>query len=339
LLVPTKYLLTDPPRPAPTISIVTPSFQQGRFLERTLYSVVGQNYPALEYIVQDGASSDETLDILHRFDHLLAGWTSEPDAGQAEAINRGFGQTSGEIMGWLNSDDLLLPGALAYVARYFASHPDVDVVYGHRLLIDEREGMIGSWILPRHSNRALMLADYVPQETLFWRRRIWDAVGGSVDPSFRYALDWDILLRFQNAGARIVRLPRFLGAFRVHNDQKTLTDSEVGVAECMRLLTRVHGRAVSRSEVIVRLLPYLLRHVVLHAGYRSADRLRQLRRHAQTIPLEQWLRAPQQEAHDVGDEAPVQGRLERNRHNRTTTADTAESNGLSEIGRHGRTFP
>ena len=109
LSVPATYLLVAPPDPAPKISIVTPSFEQGRFLERTVYSVVSQGYPSLEYVVQDGGSSDETVAVLRRFERLLTAWRSEPDGGQADAINRGFEQTTGEIMGWLNSDDLLLP--------------------------------------------------------------------------------------------------------------------------------------------------------------------------------------------------------------------------------------
>jgi GT2 family glycosyltransferase len=286
LTVPASYLHTAPPEPAPTITIVTPSFEQGTFLDRTIYSVVSQNYPALEYVVQDGGSSDETLVVLRRFESLLMAWRSEPDEGQADAINRGFRDTTGEIMGWLNSDDLLLPGALAYVAQYFSDHPDVDVVYGHRLMIDEDDGHIGSWILPAHDDLALTLADYVPQETLFWRRRIWEAAGGLVDPHFRFALDWDLLLRFRAAGAKIVRVPRFVGAFRVHARQKTTVDSTVGRIECDRLRQRVHGRRVSIDEALLRLKPYLNRHVRIHAWLRLRDALPLRRTRIVTMPPE-----------------------------------------------------
>jgi hypothetical protein len=196
LRVPNRYFAVDPPRPAPTISIVTPSYCQGNFLERTLYSVLNQNYPALEYVVQDGGSTDESETVLRRYEASLARWASEPDDGQADAINRGFAHTSGEIMGYLNSDDLLLPGSLAYVGRYFASHPEVDVIYGHRLIIDEHDRQIGSWVLPPHDDEELALLDFVPQETLFWRRGAWEAAGGRTDVSLRFAIDWDLLLRF-----------------------------------------------------------------------------------------------------------------------------------------------
>lgn len=291
LLVPEQYLLEAPPEPAPTISIVTPSYEQGRFLDRTLYSVASQGYPALEYVVQDGGSSDETVEVLRRYEPVLTRWASEPDEGQADAINRGFRNTTGEIMAWLNSDDLLLPGTLSYVARYFAEHPGVDVVYGNRLMIDENDAQIGAWILPAHDDVVLTYADFVPQETLFWRRRLWDSVGGSVDPTFRYALDWDLLLRFREAGAAMVRLPRFLGAFRIHHEQKTTATADVGDAECARLRQRVHGRTISTTEMRRRMKPYFLRHILVHKRQRLIDRLPLRRHRVRTVPEDSWLLA------------------------------------------------
>ena len=290
LMVSAAYVKTEPPIPAPTISIVTPSFDQGRFLERTLHSVLGQNYPALEYFVQDGGSQDETLEILRDYEGKLSGWASEPDSGQADAINRGFRQTNGEIMAWLNSDDLLLPGSLAYVARHFVEHPDVDVVYGHRLMIDETDGQIGAWILPKHDDVALTVADYIPQETVFWRRRMWEAAGGQIDPAFAYAMDWDLLLRFRDAGAKMERLPRFLGAFRIHDEQKTTSDHAVGVEETKRLRERVHGRDVPIDEVVAMLKPYLTRHVLIHTRQKLVERLPLRRISVSTIPFEPYPR-------------------------------------------------
>jgi len=292
LRVPARYLQASVPVRAPTITIVTPSYQQGGFLDRTIYSVVNQQYPGLEYIVQDGGSSDQTLEVLRRFDHVLTRWASEADSGQADAINRGFRETSGDVMAWLNSDDLLLPGSLAYVARFFVEHPEVDVVYGHRLMIDENDEQIGAWVLPRHDDLVLTLADYVPQETLFWRRRIWESVGSSVDTSFAYALDWDLLLRFHEAKAKMVRLPRFIGAFRIHDEQKTTVTHAIGEAECDLLRRRVHGRSVPNGEVFERLRPYLLRHMLAHARYRVVDRLTIRRCYVRTSPSQLWSTRP-----------------------------------------------
>ena len=259
-------------------------------MARTLHSVLSQNYPALEYFVQDGGSTDETIEVLRRYDGQLSGWASEPDDGQGDAINRAFSRTAGDLMGWLNSDDIQLPGALAYVAHYMATHPEVDVVYGNRILIDENDGQIGLWVLPRHDDTALTLADFIPQETLFWRRSIWEAVGGRVDPAFGYALDWDLLLRFREAGATMVHLPRFLGAFRVHEEQKTSAQDALGARECAELRARTHGGPMSLEEVVTELKPYLRRHVLAHSWRRFLDRMPQQRIQPTTLPVE--LRSP-----------------------------------------------
>lgn len=249
----------------PSISIVTPSYNQGRYIERTLRSVLDQNYPKLEFRVQDGGSSDETPEILSEYTDRLAGWASEPDSGQAEAINRAFSMTSGEVMGWLNSDDLLLPGVLHRVAAFFLLHPEVDVVYGDRLLIDEDDFEIGCWVLPDHDDGVLSWVDFVPQETLFWRREIWERVGGALDENFRFALDWDLLVRFRAAGARFAHLDAFLGAFRIHEHQKTSAAiEEVGYREMDKIRLRCLGRVPTQWEVRRALAPYLVRHLVRH---------------------------------------------------------------------------
>jgi glycosyltransferase involved in cell wall biosynthesis len=270
LNVPRRYANVSPPADPPTVSIVTPSYNYGVFLERTIRSVLDQGYPALEYIVRDGGSDDGTREILERYAPRLANWACEPDLGQANAINRGMAHATGEIMAYLNSDDLLLPGSVSYVASYLAKHPEVDVVYGHRVLIDQDDMEIGRWVLPRHDDALLDWVDYVPQETLFWRRGIWEAVGGRMDGEFRFALDWDLLLRFRDADAKIVRLPRFLGAFRVHSAQKTSAQAdELGAVEMARLRSRVLGREPERAEILHAMRGYLVRHIILHKLYRA----------------------------------------------------------------------
>ena len=268
LRMPTPYQGSFPAAP-PSFSIVVPSFNQGRFLRSTLDSVLVQQYPNLELIAQDGGSTDESAAILKEYSRHLKHWESQPDEGQTHAINLGFRHATGEILSYLNSDDLLLPGCLAYVGAFFASNPAVDVVYGHRVIVDERGMEIGRWILPAHEDKILGWIDYVPQETLFWRRSIWEKVGASVDERFRFAMDWDLLVRFSEKGARFARLPRFLGAFRVHDAQKTTSEMEDrGKREMQQLRERMHGRAVSNSEVRLRVLPYLLKSGVLDRLYR-----------------------------------------------------------------------
>jgi ADP-heptose:LPS heptosyltransferase/glycosyltransferase involved in cell wall biosynthesis len=233
----------------PSIALVTPSYNQAPFLEATLRSVLDQDYPALRFAVMDGGSQDGSVEIIERYRSRLAHAQSARDKGQADAIRGGFEHVSGEIMGWLNSDDVLLPGSLEAVGRYFAGHPEVDVVYSHRLIIDAAGDEIGRWIVPRHDPAAFRIVDWIPQETCFWRRRIWHRVGG-IDPSFQFAMDWDLFLRFQAAGARFRRLPAFLGCFRVHEEQKTSSVYEtVGAREVARLHQRELGREVARGEV------------------------------------------------------------------------------------------
>ena len=211
--------------------------------------MLSQEYPRLEYVVQDGGSTDSTANILAHFHDRLHHSEMRRDNGQAHAINLGFAHTSGEIMAYLNSDDLLLPGTLHAVAEFFASHPNVDVLYSHRILIDQHGDETGRWVLPPHDDAALKWLDVVPQETLFWRRRMWEKAG-AINEQFRFALDWDMILRFQAAGAKFHRIARFLGAFRTHDSSKTMTIlNTAGAAEAAQLYRRSFGRDVTPQEV------------------------------------------------------------------------------------------
>ncbi len=240
---------TLPDGKLPRIAVVTPSFGQGSYLEQTILSVINQDYPNLAYAVQDGGSTDNTLDVIRRHADRITVWSSHPDSGQARAIATGFERIQGDIMAWLNSDDLFVPGALRYIGEYFAKHPGVDVIYGHRIIIDEGGREVARWVLPPHNPQVTPYVDPVPQETLFWRASMWERVGG-IDTSFRFALDWDLVTRFQNAGANIVRLPYFLGCFRVHSQQKLSVQVEtVGAEESALLRRRETGRFVQAAEI------------------------------------------------------------------------------------------
>jgi hypothetical protein len=237
----------------PRIGIVTPSFNQKTFVESTMLSVLNQNYPKLRYVVQDGGSTDDSPAIIARQAGRLHHWESVRDAGQGDAIVRGFSHITDlgpdDLMAWLNSDDFLSPRALRYVAEFFATHPDVDVVYGNRIIIDENDREIGRWVMPPHDPRTLEWIDYIPQETLFWRKRVWDLAGG-VDPAFQFALDWDLLMRFSAAKARIVRLPYFLGSFRVHAHQKTSQHiHSIGSDEMSVIRNRLHPRGIDPEMI------------------------------------------------------------------------------------------
>jgi glycosyltransferase involved in cell wall biosynthesis len=197
------------------------------------------------------------VEIIRRHGSRLAGWASERDGGPASALNKGFEGSTGEIMCWLNSDDMLMPGALRYVAGYFSRHPEVDAVYGHRVVVDEQDWEVGRWVMPRHDGEMLLWADYIPQETLFWRRSLWECAGGRLDESYQFAFDWDLLLRFQKCDARIVRLPYFLGCFRVHAAQKSTVEiGTVGAADVARLRERELGHIFGEDRLSSRVISY-----------------------------------------------------------------------------------
>lgn len=244
-------------------ALVTPVLNGARFIGSTIGSVLGQRHTCLDYLVKDGGSADDTLARAQKACGDAARVLSSPDRGLASALNQAFALVDGDIMGWLNADDLLLPGALHHVANFFASRPEIDVIYGHRILIDAAGNEIGRWWLPPHDDRVLSYADYVPQETLFWRRSIWERSGARIDESFRFAVDWDLLVRFRDAGARFERLPRYLGAFRVHAAQKTATElAGIGLAEKQRIWMRTLGHVPSRWELARGTAGYLAHHAL-----------------------------------------------------------------------------
>ena len=275
ICLPTYYTKKRQIDSPPKISIVTPSFRQGAFIERTLKSVFEQSYPNLEYFVQDGNSEDGTKRILEKYSDRLTGWESKPDNGQTHAINQGFSKTTGEIMAWINSDDIILPGTLSYVADYFDRHPEIDVVYGNRIQIDINDKQIGQWVLPKHDNEVLSWTDFIPQETLYWRRSIWEKVGRKLDESFFFAMDWDFLVRLRDAGASFARLPRFMGGFRIHPKQKTLSGiGNIGLQEMDEIRLRILGRIPSEREIFKALRPYLIKHSLTDLIWRIRGMLR-----------------------------------------------------------------
>lgn len=269
LTVPKTYVVEEIPSNAPAISVITPSLNQGRYIEQALSSVLDQGYPNLEYVVQDGGSTDGTAQILERYGPRITSWSTQPDRGQADAINRAFAKTSGEILAFLNADDILLPGALAYVGRFFAEHPDVDVVYGHRIVVDDRGQEVGRWVLPPHDDRSLRWVDYVPQETAFWRRRIWERSGASVSEEYELVFDWELFLRFLDAGARFARLPRFVAAVRSHPGQKSQRYLQGGEIECRTLRAAHLGREPSDGEIAAAIRGYQLKQLAWHAAFRA----------------------------------------------------------------------
>lgn len=211
----------------PCISIVTPSYNQETYLAQAIRSVVQQGYPNLEYVIIDGGSTDGSLDIIKRYAPRLHSWVSEPDAGQYAAINKGFARSSGEIMLWLNSDDMLVPGSLFTLAALFDQFPKVRWVSGIPFYWNQ-DGS-GVQVLPQLPfNRTLMrLGGYegralhwVMQECTAWRRGLWEQAGGELASAWQYAGDFELWLHFSRF-ARLYTVAAFLGGNRQHPDQKT----------------------------------------------------------------------------------------------------------------------
>lgn len=210
----------------PTFSIVTPSYQQGSVLEDTLKSVLRQDNPPLEHLVMDGGSTDETLEILERYqrDHpAVFSFVSGPDEGQTDAINKGFENTSGEIVAWLNSDDVYFPGALGHAARIFSTRPDVDAVFGKGVFLDADGVYITDFPHNGPFDPEQMLAGYATllQPTVFWRRSVLDRIG-PLDTTLHYSMDYDLWCRMSKAGIRFhYDEENYYAAARFYRETKT----------------------------------------------------------------------------------------------------------------------
>ena len=224
---------------APRVSLVTPSFNQGQFLEDAIRSVLGQNYPDLEYFVMDGGSTDGSLSIIGKYASHLSGWESVPDNGQAHAINKGWQKATGEYLWWLNSDDLLTEGSLNSAVGFLEMHPEVDLVYGDLIIIDEAGNRIGvrkgtAFDLSVFLTRSIR----VPQPGALLRRKVLESTG-LLNESLHHLMDFEFWLRLALMGCRFGYLPVPLAKFRVHSQSKTQKGSLDAVRERYWILSNL----------------------------------------------------------------------------------------------------
>lgn len=207
----------------PRISIVTPSYNQAQFLERTILSVLNQNYPNLEYIIVDGGSTDGSVEIIKRYDKYLAWWVCEDDEGQAHAIRKGFDRSTGSILAWLNSDDTYLPGTLYKVATAFRENGEAELIYGNIYIIDDRGNIINDQRFTQFSFFTLLFEGScaLHQTGCFWRRELYEKVGG-INVQRKFCIDADFFFRAARVG-KFLHLQDFLANFRIHATSKSST--------------------------------------------------------------------------------------------------------------------
>lgn len=231
----------------PRVSIITPSFNQGQFIEETVQSVLNQDFDEIEYIVVDGGSSDNTLAILQKYSDRISTIISEPDQGQGDAINKGFRLAQGEIVAWINSDDFYLPGVVRAAVQILDRHPEIGMVYGDGILIDA-EGEILDW----HHYRTLTSLDLLTfnvllQPAVFMRRSVLDKAG-LLDPSYQLVLDHDLWIRM-SAHAQLLHVAQFWAVERTHGAAKTIAAAAGFVAEAGRLIEQSAQNPLLAEEI------------------------------------------------------------------------------------------
>ena len=227
----------------PKISIITPSFNQGKFIEETILSVLDQNYSNLEYIIIDGGSTDETVAIIRRYEDRLAYWLSEKDRGQVHAINKGIEQSTGDIFGFINSDDVYLGGTFATVAQYFQEHPSADWVCGDTIMFGEGQpDELVETVVPKSAAHCLSWAYTAAQPGHFWKREL---VTGGFDEAWPYDFDHDLYVRLLLAGHKCEHIPQAFARYRLHAVSKTVAEGHRQIEEFERSAkfyeNRLHG--------------------------------------------------------------------------------------------------
>lgn len=220
----------------PRITVVTPSYNQAAYLERTILSVLDQNYPNLEYIIVDGGSTDGSVDIIRKYSDKLAWWVSEPDRGQTDAINKGLRRTTGEWVAWQNSDDIFYPGAFHDMATTAARRPEVGLIIGDMMLVDEHDRPLRDirYVTPSY-NAMRAEGMLIANQAAFWRRGLQEKIG-LLDDTFHCSFDYEWFLRLTRHTAS-VHVPRIWGALRLHSETKTSTKAQMFQEENNRILT------------------------------------------------------------------------------------------------------
>ncbi len=233
----------------PKISIITPSFNQGQFIEETILSVINQKQSNFEYIIIDGGSTDNSVEIIKKYEDQLSYWVSEKDNGQSDAINKGFKLATGDIVGWINSDDILMPDSLYKVAKYFSENKNVYFLNGYTLVVDENANILYNYfILKQKKWYAKHGIYYISQPSMFWRKSVFDKIG-YLKEDFHAMMDKEFLIRILKNNLEVGHIPKILAGFRVHGKSKTSVNGEIWSRDASELIN-LYGKEYGQKPKI-----------------------------------------------------------------------------------------
>lgn len=278
----------------PLVSIVTPSFNMGRYLEATIRSVVEQDYPNLEYIIMDGGSSDDSVEIIRRYEKRLAYWTSGPDGGQSAAITAGWKRCTGEIMAEIDASDLLAPHSIARAVEAFVKHPEWGMLYSDTVWIDEQCRVLKPWKSREFEVADMLCGNHISQPTVFMRRRCLEAVG-YYNPEFHMSMDFDLWMRMGLEFPIGYLANETLAFMRWHDDSKTFKSARSFLPENLRVIDQTLNSGKWRSQKKKLRPPAVGCAYGRHAGYCIREGRYSEARHAlwamlKTGSLEPWRR-------------------------------------------------
>ena len=241
----------------PKISIITPSFNQGQFIEETILSILNQDYPNIEYIIIDGGSTDVTVEIIKKYSNRITYWISEKDSGQSEAINKGFKMSTGEIVGWINSDDVLIAGAIKTVMEYFVNNREIDFLIGYTLVMDVKSRILYNYFTLKQRRWYAKHGIYhISQPSMFWNKKIFEIVG-YLREDFHARMDQEFLIRVLKNSYKIGQVKKILSGFRVHDESKTFFSGQIWSTDKKKLFN-LYGDDYGGTPKLVYKIIYVL---------------------------------------------------------------------------------
>ena len=237
---------TEDNKNLPKITVITPSYNQGQFLEETILSVLNQGYPNLEYFVFDGGSNDASVEVIRKYEDKIDYWESVKDKGQSDAINKGFRKATGDIICWLNSDDLFMPNVLLQIGQLFLNK-DIEFVFGKSYyLFEESKRMMKNNTTDLSNDFKITDCDFIVQPSTFWRKELLDKVG-LLDENLHYSFDWYFFIKMIEASKQITKSDEFYSIYRIHGDHKSSSAGQKRIEEIAKIYKIYHNEEVANA--------------------------------------------------------------------------------------------